>query len=73
MNKLRATVKHIYRDKGVRILSQFVALKHFSKEFRANGIRLCVQFRSFVLNKQHFEDQTFELAAAFLKHFEVLN
>ena len=38
-----------------------------------NGIRLRVQFRSFVLNKQHFEDQTFEIAAAFLKHFEVLN
>ena len=31
------------------------------------------QFWSSVLNKQSFEDQTFEFAAAFLKHFKVLN
>ena len=29
-----------------------------------NGFRLCVQFRSFFLNPQHFKDQTFEFATA---------
>ena len=75
MNKLRVTVKHIYRGKGVRILIKFVAWKNLkSKEFRANGMRLRVQFRCFVLDKHHFEHQTFEFAAVFLiKHFKVLN
>ena len=41
-------------------------MKAFSKEFHPNEIRLRVQFRSFVLNKQHFENQTFQFAAAFL-------
>ena len=46
---------------------------HSGKEFRANGVRLRVQFRSFVLNPQHFIDQTFEFATAFLYDFKVLN
>ena len=37
-------------------------------------MRLRVQFRSFVLDKHHFEHQTFEFAAVFLiEHFKVLN
>ena len=44
------------------------------KEFRANGIRLRVQFRFFVLNPQHFiNPQTFEFTTAFLQDFKVLN
>ena len=43
------------------------------KEFRANGVRLRVQFRSFVLNPQYFVDQAFKFATAFLYDFKVLN
>ena len=39
---------------------------HSGEEFHANGVRLRVQFRPFGLNPQHFIDQTFEFATAFL-------
>ena len=42
------------------------------KEFRANRVRLRVQFRSFVLNQQHFVDQAFKFATAFLYDLKVL-
>ena len=41
------------------------------KEFRANRVRLRVQFRSFVLNPQHFVDQAFEFPTAFLYDLKV--
>ena len=63
MNKLEITERHIYRfRKGENKL----ASKHSGKKFCANGIRLRIQFRSFVLNPQHFIDQTIEFATAFL-------
>ena len=43
------------------------------KEFRANGVRLRVQFRSSDLDPQHFIDQAFKFATAFLYDFKVLN
>ena len=38
-----------------------------------NGIHLSVQFRFFVLDPQHFIDQTFKFFTAFLYDFKVLN
>ena len=32
---------------------------HSGTEFRANGIHLSIQFRSFVLNPQHFINQVY--------------
>ena len=43
------------------------------KKFRANGIRLHIQFRSFVFDQEHFKYQTIEFATAFLEDFKVFN
>ena len=42
------------------------------KKFRANGIRLRIQFRSFVFDQKHFKYQAIEFATAFLEDFKVL-
>ena len=47
--------------------------KHESIHSGKSGVRLRIQFRSFVFNPQHFIIQTFELATAFLYDFKVLN
>ena len=46
--------------------------RDFNKKFRANGVSLSVQLRSFLLDEQHFKELTLELASAFLKYFEFL-
>ena len=43
---------------------------NLNKKFRANGVGLNVQFRSFLLDEEHFKDQIIKLASAFLKYFE---
>ena len=47
--------------------------ENLNKKFRANGVSLSVQFRSFLLDEQHLKDfKTLKLASAFLKYFEFL-
>ena len=43
------------------------------KKFCANGIRWCIQFRSFVFDQKHFKYQAIEFATAFLEDFKVIN
>ena len=55
MNKLKITARHIYSNKHAR--KQVISIGDMNaqgKKFRANGTRLCVQFRTFVLNPRHF-------------------
>ena len=43
------------------------------KKFRANGIRLRIQFRSFVFDQKDFKYQAIEFAMTFLEDFKVFN
>ena len=64
---IRNNETHVYRfESEKKKLAWKYKSIHSGKEFRTNRVRLHVQFRSFVLNQQHFVDQAFKFATAFL-------
>ena len=57
---------------AIIVKQELRACKSLYKEFGAYRVTLSVKFWSFLPDQEHFKNQAFKLAPAFLKNFEIL-